>query len=162
MKYEIHGKELLDMVWAIKCWRAFLLSLSNPFEVLKDNASLQNFMSPKVLTHCQACFTEFLSDLHFTIAYPPGRLATLADSCSQQEDMYPERGVDFISKNPQKFHQVIKQDGIQESRFISIKVGMLLDLVEHIQKEVWKDKNYKEILKQLTRGESVKGVDVKL
>ena len=69
--------------------------------------------------------------------------------------MYPERGVDFISKNPQNFHQVLKQDGIQESRFFSIKVEIFSDLVDKIQKEVWQDKDYKEILKQLARGESV-------
>ncbi|MBW0587931.1 hypothetical protein O181_127646 [Austropuccinia psidii MF-1] len=69
--------------------------------------------------------------------------------------MYPERGVDFISKNPQNFHQVIKQDGIQESIFFSIKVEIFSDLVGKIQKEVWQDKYYKEILKQLARGGSV-------
>ncbi|MBW0530512.1 hypothetical protein O181_070227 [Austropuccinia psidii MF-1] len=68
--------------------------------------------------------------------------------------MYPERGVDFISNNTQNFHQKIKHDGIQESRFFSIKVEIFSDLVDKIQKEVWKDKDYKEILKQLARGES--------
>ncbi|MBW0497203.1 hypothetical protein O181_036918 [Austropuccinia psidii MF-1] len=51
---EIHYKELLGIVWALKCWRAFLLSLSNSFEVLTDHSSLQYFMSSKVLTHFQA------------------------------------------------------------------------------------------------------------
>ncbi|MBW0514825.1 hypothetical protein O181_054540 [Austropuccinia psidii MF-1] len=83
------------------------------------------------------------------------KLATLPDAASCWDDVYPERGVDFISKNPQNFHQVIKQDGIQESRFCSIKVEIFSDLVNKIQKEVWKDKDYKEILKQLARGESV-------
>ncbi|MBW0490907.1 hypothetical protein O181_030622 [Austropuccinia psidii MF-1] len=64
-------------------------------------------------------------------------------------------GVDFIRKNPQNFHQVIKQDGIQESRLSSIKVEIFSDLVDKIQKEVWQDKDYKEILKQLAGGESV-------
>ncbi|MBW0558879.1 hypothetical protein O181_098594 [Austropuccinia psidii MF-1] len=68
--------------------------------------------------------------------------------------MYPERGVDFISKNPQNIHQVIKQDGIKESRFFSMKVEIFSDLVDKIQKEVCKDKEYKEILKQLATGES--------
>ncbi|MBW0540784.1 hypothetical protein O181_080499, partial [Austropuccinia psidii MF-1] len=35
--YESHDKELLGIVWALKCWRAFLLSLSSPFEILKDH-----------------------------------------------------------------------------------------------------------------------------
>ncbi|MBW0491827.1 hypothetical protein O181_031542 [Austropuccinia psidii MF-1] len=112
-------------------------------------------MSSKVLTCLQANWAEFLSEFHFTITYGPGRLATLPDALSCWEDFYPERGVDFISKKPQNFHQVSKQGGIQESRFFSIKVEIFSDLVDHIQKEVWKDKEYKEILKELARGESV-------
>ncbi|MBW0499941.1 hypothetical protein O181_039656 [Austropuccinia psidii MF-1] len=111
-------------------------------------------MSSKVLTCCQAHWAEFLSEFHFTITHHPGRLTTLPDALSRWDDMYPERAVDFISKNPQNFNQVIKQDGIQESRFFSIKVEIFSDLVDRIQKEVWQDKHYKEILKQLARGES--------
>ncbi|MBW0505127.1 hypothetical protein O181_044842 [Austropuccinia psidii MF-1] len=102
-----------------------------------------------------ACWSEFLSEFHFTITYRPGRLATFPDALARGDDMYPERGVDFTRKNPQNFHEVIKQDGIQESRFFSIKVEIYSDLVDKIQKEVWQDKEYKEMLKQLARGESV-------
>ncbi|MBW0578589.1 hypothetical protein O181_118304, partial [Austropuccinia psidii MF-1] len=111
-------------------------------------------MSSKVLTRCQAFWAEFLSEFHFTITYRPGRLATLPGALSHQDDVYPERGVDFISKNTQNFHQVIKQNGIQESGFFSIKVEIFSDLVNKIQKEVWKYKDYKEIFKKLARGES--------
>ncbi|MBW0548196.1 hypothetical protein O181_087911 [Austropuccinia psidii MF-1] len=127
LNYEIHDKELLGIVWALKHWRAFLLSLSNSFEVLTDHSSLQYFMSSKVLTCCHACWAEFLSEFHFTITYLPGRLATLPDVLSRWDNMYPERGVDFISKNPQTFHQIIKQDGIQESIFFSIEVEIFSD-----------------------------------
>ncbi|MBW0579378.1 hypothetical protein O181_119093 [Austropuccinia psidii MF-1] len=112
-------------------------------------------MSSKILTCRQGCWAEFLSKFHFTITYHPGRLAILPDALSRWDDMYPERVVDFISKNPQNFHQVIKQDGIQESRFFSIKVEIFSDLVNKIQKEVRQDKDNKEILKQLARGESI-------
>ncbi|MBW0510584.1 hypothetical protein O181_050299 [Austropuccinia psidii MF-1] len=111
-------------------------------------------MSSKVLTCFQARWAEFLFEFHLTITYCPGRLATLPDAFSCWDNMYPERVLDFIRKNPQTFHQVIKQDGIQESRFFSIKVEVFSDLVDNIQKEVWQDKEYKEILKQLERGES--------
>ncbi|MBW0553481.1 hypothetical protein O181_093196 [Austropuccinia psidii MF-1] len=98
LNYEIHDKELLGIVWALKCWRAFLLSLSYAFEVLTDHSSLQYFMSSKVLTCCQACWVEFLSEFHFYITYPPGRLATLPDSLPLQDDLYPERGVGLHQK----------------------------------------------------------------
>ncbi|MBW0480056.1 hypothetical protein O181_019771 [Austropuccinia psidii MF-1] len=152
---EIHDKELLGIVWALKRWRSFLLSLSDPFAFLTDHSSIQYFNSSKVLTSHQANWAEFLSEFHFSITYHPGRLATLPDALSSQDGLYPERGVDFIRKNPQNFHQVLKQDEIKESRFFSIKVEVFSDLVDQVQKAVNQDKDYKEILKQLARGESV-------
>ncbi|MBW0572823.1 hypothetical protein O181_112538 [Austropuccinia psidii MF-1] len=32
LNYEIHDNELLQIVWALKCWRAVVLSLSNPLK----------------------------------------------------------------------------------------------------------------------------------
>ncbi|MBW0568321.1 hypothetical protein O181_108036 [Austropuccinia psidii MF-1] len=89
LNYEIHDKELLGIVWALKRWRAFLLSISNSFEFLADHYSLQYFMSPKVLTCHQAHWAEFFSEFHFTITYHPGWLATLPDSLSRQDNVYP-------------------------------------------------------------------------
>ncbi|MBW0531280.1 hypothetical protein O181_070995 [Austropuccinia psidii MF-1] len=161
LNYEIHDKELLGIVWALKHWRAFLLSLSDSFEVLRDHSSLQYCMFFKVLTCPQAHWAEFLSEFHFSITYCPGRLATLPDALSCWDNIYPERGVDFISKNPQNIHQVLKQNEIKESRFFSIKFEVLSDLVNQIQKAVWQDKDYKEILKQLARGESISDYTLK-
>ncbi|MBW0581543.1 hypothetical protein O181_121258 [Austropuccinia psidii MF-1] len=45
LNYEIHEKELLGIVWALKHSRAFLLSLSSSFEVLTYHSSLQYFMT---------------------------------------------------------------------------------------------------------------------
>ncbi|MBW0534511.1 hypothetical protein O181_074226 [Austropuccinia psidii MF-1] len=92
LNYEIHDKEFLGIVWALKSWRAFLLSLSNAFGVLTDHSSLHYFMSSKVLKCCQAHWAEFPSEFHLTITYFPGRLATLPDAFSCQENIYPERG----------------------------------------------------------------------
>ncbi|MBW0561900.1 hypothetical protein O181_101615 [Austropuccinia psidii MF-1] len=41
LNYEIHDKELLGIVCALKCWRALLLSLSSPFEVLSNTLFIQ-------------------------------------------------------------------------------------------------------------------------
>ncbi|MBW0557063.1 hypothetical protein O181_096778, partial [Austropuccinia psidii MF-1] len=80
LNYEIHEKELLGIVWVFKHWRAFLLSLSDSFEVLRDHSSLQYCMFFKVLTCLQAHWSELLSEFHFSITYRPGRLATLPDA----------------------------------------------------------------------------------
>ncbi|MBW0510434.1 hypothetical protein O181_050149 [Austropuccinia psidii MF-1] len=146
VNYEIHEKELLGIAWALKCWRAFLLSLSDSFEVLTDHCSLQYFMSSKFLTHHQAHWAEFLSEFHFSITYCPGRLATLSDFLSRWDNMYPEKAVDFISQKPQTFHPFVKKNETKESRIFSIKVEVLSDLFDQIQKAIWKDKYIKEFL----------------
>ncbi|MBW0537943.1 hypothetical protein O181_077658 [Austropuccinia psidii MF-1] len=128
--YEIHDKELLGIVWALKRWRAFLLSLYSPFEVLTYYSSLQYFMTSKVLTRCQAHWAEFLSEIHFSITYGPGRLATLLDSLSRWDNIYPESGEDFISKNPMNLPKIIKQDEFQPSKFFAVKVESLSNLID--------------------------------
>ncbi|MBW0580614.1 hypothetical protein O181_120329, partial [Austropuccinia psidii MF-1] len=122
LNYEIHDKELLGIVGALKHWRAFLLSLSCPFEVLTNHSSLQYFMTSKVITCSQARWAEFLSEFHFSITYRPGHLATLPVALSPQDNVYPERGEDFISKNPMNFQQIIKQHEVQPSKYFAVNV----------------------------------------
>ncbi|MBW0468791.1 hypothetical protein O181_008506 [Austropuccinia psidii MF-1] len=111
LNYEIHDKELLGMFWALKRWRAFLLSLSSPFGVLTNHSSLQYFMSSKVLTRHQARLAEF----HFSITYCPFCLATLPDALSHQDKVEPQRGDYSIRKNPINSQQLTKQDEFQPS-----------------------------------------------
>ncbi|KNZ50115.1 uncharacterized protein VP01_4595g2, partial [Puccinia sorghi] len=58
-------------------WRSYLLSLSEPFEVLTDHNSLKYFMSSKVLTR-------------------PG----VPDALSRQDNVYPREGKAFTNNNP--------------------------------------------------------------
>ncbi|MBW0536737.1 hypothetical protein O181_076452 [Austropuccinia psidii MF-1] len=155
LNYEIHDKEPLGILWDLKRWRAFLLSLSSPFEVITNHSSLQYFMSSNVLTHHQACWAEFLSEFNFSITYFPGRLATLPDSLSHWDDICWERGEDFISKNPMNFQQLIKQDEVQPSRYFAVKVESFSNLIESIQKKLWQDPQYRSILQELGQGKSV-------
>ncbi|MBW0548136.1 hypothetical protein O181_087851 [Austropuccinia psidii MF-1] len=155
LNYEIHDKEVLGIVWALKRWRDFLLSLSSPFEVLNDHSSLQHFLSSKVFTRCQAGWAESLYEFNFSITYHPGCLATLLDVLSHWDNVYPERGEDFISKNPMNFQQLIKKDEVQPSRYFAVKVESFSNLVESIQKKLFQDSQYRRILKELGKGKSV-------
>ncbi|MBW0542546.1 hypothetical protein O181_082261, partial [Austropuccinia psidii MF-1] len=155
LNYEIHDKELLGIVWALKRWRAFLLSLASPFEVLTNHSSLQYFMSSKVLTHRQGHWAEFVSEFHFSITYRPGRLATLPDALSRRDDVYLERGEDFISKNPMNFQRIIKQDEVQPSRYFAVKLESFSNLIDSIKKELWQDSQYRSILEELGKGKSI-------
>ncbi|MBW0570282.1 hypothetical protein O181_109997 [Austropuccinia psidii MF-1] len=106
-------------------------------------------MPSKILTCRQARLAEFLSEFHFPISYRPGCLATLPDSLSRREDVYPERGEDFISKNPMNDQKLIKQDEIQASKFFAVKVETFSNLIESIQKALLLDSQYRSILQDL-------------
>ncbi|MBW0559349.1 hypothetical protein O181_099064 [Austropuccinia psidii MF-1] len=81
--------------------------------------------------------------------------ATLPDALSRWDDVYPERGEDFISKNPMNFQQLIKQDEVQPSRYFEVKVESFSNLIESIQKKLWQDPQDRIILQELGKGRSV-------
>ncbi|MBW0526356.1 hypothetical protein O181_066071, partial [Austropuccinia psidii MF-1] len=154
LNFESHDQELLGIVWALKLWRAFLLSLSSSFEVLTNHSSLQYFISSKILTCHQANWPEFLSDFHFSITYHPGCLATLPDALSRRANVYPERGEDFISKNPMNYQKKIKKDEIKASKFFAVKVEAFSNLIESIHKALCQDSQYRSILQDSAKGKS--------
>ncbi|MBW0581732.1 hypothetical protein O181_121447 [Austropuccinia psidii MF-1] len=47
------------------------------------------------------------------------------------------------------FQQLIKQDEIQPSRYFSVKVSFFSNLIDSIQKALWKDSQYRSILQEL-------------
>ncbi|MBW0528236.1 hypothetical protein O181_067951 [Austropuccinia psidii MF-1] len=155
LNYEIHDKELLGIVWALKRWRSFLLSRSSSFEVLTNHSSLQYFISSKILTHPPAHWAKFLSEFHFTMTYGPGHLATLPDALSHWDDVYPGRGEYFISKSPVNYQKIIEKDEIQGSQFSVVKVEPFSNLIESIQKSLWQDSQYRSTLQDLGKGQSV-------
>ncbi|MBW0540359.1 hypothetical protein O181_080074 [Austropuccinia psidii MF-1] len=105
-------------------------------------------MSQKFLNRCQARWAEFPSEFHFSIIHRPGPLATLPDPLSHCDHVYPERGEDFISKNPMNFQQLINQDEVQPSRYFAVKVEYFSNWIDSIQKTLWKDSQYRSILQE--------------
>ncbi|MBW0548901.1 hypothetical protein O181_088616 [Austropuccinia psidii MF-1] len=112
-------------------------------------------MSSKVLTFRQARWAEFLSEFHFSITYRPGRLATLPDALSRRDNVYLERGEDFISKNAMSFHQLIKKDEVQPSRYFAVKVESFSNFIDSIQRKLWQDSQYRSILEEFGKGKSI-------
>ncbi|MBW0555450.1 hypothetical protein O181_095165 [Austropuccinia psidii MF-1] len=108
-------------------------------------------MSSKVFTCHQACWVEF----HFSITNRPPFTATLPDALSRQENVYTERGEDFISKNSMNYQKIIKQDEIQGPTFFAVKVESFSSLIDSIKKALWQDSQNRSILQQLGKGKSV-------
>ncbi|MBW0574635.1 hypothetical protein O181_114350 [Austropuccinia psidii MF-1] len=121
--YEIHDKELLGMVWALMCWRAFFLSLSH------------RSLFPSILHVFKSSY----------LPYSSGRSITSGKFLSS-------KGEDFISKNPMNVQHIIKQDEVQPSRYFAVKVKSFSNLIDSIQKALWQDSQYRGSLQESGKG----------
>ncbi|MBW0518819.1 hypothetical protein O181_058534 [Austropuccinia psidii MF-1] len=89
------------------------------------------------------------------MSYYPGYLATLLDALSHWDNVNPERGEDFMSKNQMRFQQTIEKYEVQPSSLFAVKVDCFSNLIESIQKKLWQDSQYSSILQVLGKGKSV-------
>jgi hypothetical protein len=86
LNYDIHDKEMLAIVKALREWRAELEGLQAPFMVYSDHRALVYFMTTKELTSRQARWAELLSRYNFKLMYSAGKANTRADALSRIKD----------------------------------------------------------------------------
>lgn len=81
--YEIYNKELLAIVQAFEEWRPELEGSLDSVEVITDHKALEYFMKSRLLSRCQARWSEFLSRFNFKICYQPGNQNGVAELLSR-------------------------------------------------------------------------------
>lgn len=86
LNYEIHDKELLAVVSAIKLWRHYLEGLDKPFTILSDHQALEYFSTAKTLTRRQARWSEIVNHHKYKIKYRSGDKAGKPDALSRRPD----------------------------------------------------------------------------
>src|SRR6202008_4833350 len=83
--YEIHDKELLAIIHALKHFRHYLQGSPHITEIFSDHANLKYFTMKQTLTCCQARWSLFLSDFNYVIIPKPSKL-NKADALLQWPD----------------------------------------------------------------------------
>ena len=89
--YDVHNKELLAIFEAFKKWQHYLEGTPAPVEVFTDHKNLVYFCESKVLSYCQARWSEFLSQFYLIIKFRPGRLGLKPDVLMHCWDIYDKR-----------------------------------------------------------------------
>ena len=79
----MHNKELLAIFEAFRSWHHYLEGTPLPVDVVTDHKNLEYFSTTKMLTRCQACWSEFLSQFNMVIRFRPGRLGAKPDSLTR-------------------------------------------------------------------------------
>jgi hypothetical protein len=86
LNYEIHDKELLAVVSAMKLWRHYLEGLNQSFTILSDHQALEYFQTAKTLTRRQARWSEIVNHHKYKIKYRSGAKSGKPDALSRRPD----------------------------------------------------------------------------
>lgn len=91
--YEIHDKELLAIIRALKEWRPELKMVPR-FTILTDHKNLRYFRKLRQLSERQMRWADVLTEFDFGLRYRPGRLASRPDALSRRQQDMPKDHLD--------------------------------------------------------------------
>jgi hypothetical protein len=126
--YEIHDKELLAIIQALRHFRHYLQGSSHVTKIFSDHANLQYFTTKQTLTRRQARWSLFLATFDYLIIPKPGKM-NKADALSRRPDYKEGIASDNFEKillTPDKFR-------IQALRTTAIPTGIDAELKAAIQ-----------------------------
>ena len=111
--YDVHDKELLAIVKALKKWRRYLKGSRQHFKVLTDYQNLIRFTTTKELTGRQIRWSEVLSGFDFTIEYRPGKEGGKPDALTRRKANMPQEGDERLT---QKERSLLPKEKYFETR----------------------------------------------
>ena len=142
LNYDTHDKELLAIFKAFKHWRHYLKGSASPVDVVTNHKNLEYFSSSKVLTHRQACWSEYLSQFNLAIRFCPGHLGAKPDALTCHWDVYPKEGDrDYTHVNPHNLKPMFTQEQLASSLRATILLApaihtaVLVD-IEQLHKDI--------------------------
>jgi len=98
INYEIHDKELLAVVDALKHWRRYCEGATHQVQVYSDHQNLEYFTTTKALNQRQARWAQELAGINFRIYYRPGTQNGKPDTLSRRSEYRHEKG--GVEKQP--------------------------------------------------------------
>ena len=135
LNYDTHDKELLTIFEAFRSWRHYLEGSTSPVDVVTNHKNLIYFSMSKVLTRCQARWSEYLSQFNLVICFHPGKLGAKPDALTRRWDIYPKEGdKGFAHVNPQNLGPVFIPEQLNTSlrtthlQFPILQASTLMDI----------------------------------
>ena len=135
LNYDTHDKELLAIFEAFRLWRHYLEGSTSPVDVVTNHKNLIYFSMSKVLTQCQARWSEYLSQFNLVIRFHPGKLGTKPNALTRRWDVYPKEGdKGFARVNPQNLGPVFITEQLNTSlrtthlQFPILRASTLMDI----------------------------------
>lgn len=104
--YEIHDKELLAIIRALREWRPELKMVPR-FTIVTDHKNLRYFSKAQHLNERQMRWADLLTEFDFELQYRPGKLAARPDALSRRSQDTPKNFTDERLSN--RFRTLLKK-----------------------------------------------------
>lgn len=111
--YEIHDKELLAIIRALREWRPELKMVPR-FTIVTDHKNLRYFNKAQHLSERQMRWAGLMAEFDFTLHYRPGKLAVLPDALSRRGQDLPQDITDERLSN--RFRTLFEKVSIRYNR----------------------------------------------
>ena len=140
--YEIHNKELLAIIHALKHFCHYLQGNAHQTKIFSDHANLKYFTTKQTLTRHQAHWSLFLGTFDYVIIPKPGKInkADALSRCPDYKEGIASKNVETILLTPEKFLLKPEQFSIQALHNTAISTGINKDLKAAIQEAIKTDK----------------------
>jgi len=133
--YEIHDKELLAIIHALKHFRHYIQESPHVTTILSDHTNLKYFTTKQTLTCRQAQWALFLSKYNYMIIPTLGKqnTANALSWCPDLKEGIATDNADRILLTPDKFR-------IQALQTTAIPMGINTELKQTIQEAIETDR----------------------
>jgi hypothetical protein len=148
--YDVHDKESLAIVQALKEWRRYLKGSRQRIKVLTDHKNQVPFTTTKVLSDRKILWSETLNGFHFKIEYRPGKQRAKPDALIRRQGDRTKEGAERLTQN----ERII----LPEEQYFSntIQEMVVVELKHHqeeaIQEVTTKAEQLQTIRKALEKG----------
>jgi len=102
--YEIHNKELLAIIHALKHFRHYLQGSAHQTKIFSDHTNLKYFTMKQMLTCCQVQWSLFLGTFDYIIIPKPGKInkADVLSRCPDYKEGIASKNAETILLTPEK------------------------------------------------------------
>ena len=154
--YDIHDKELLAIVDALRKWDTYCKTTGPRITILTDHKNLEYWKTKRDLNLRQARWGERLANYDFTIKYRPGKLAGKPDILSREsgdspweEDMKHRQNHGLVLLTEGNFETL---QALQVNTVETMKLQIDKELLSKIRERSVKHKEVREILGEKASG----------
>jgi hypothetical protein len=141
INYDVHDKELLAIVDALKVWEVYVNSNPHEIQIYTDHKNLQTFMTTKELTRRHMRWAERIGHVKFRIIYRKGSENARADALSRRIDYKPD--------STKQSYQLLKQEEDGSITYANPQVMQIYRLAQEVDQELidayQKDSMYAEL-----------------